>query len=177
MKFLFLFLLSFNCLADNWVSKVDILSGFTNAYESKEFCEKQSAGVVCFNIGDYPAHVYDQSGSYFTVNEQKLSEYQAKLASDQAISMKQNLLNSALKDMDFGRKIIAMVRLSSVAKGLTDEQTDLIESNMAPIIKKLELGKIPQAKVLIEAINPDGVLITSTDKSAVLAEISAYLGQ
>lgn len=170
MKILFLFLLSFNCFA--WSTGASI---FPVNYGNKEICE--AAGVIdcVYLFGDISIYkvlnnevVVDsaQESAYTVIRNAEIAKenFEAEIAKKQA-------------DMRFGERIIAMVRISGEVKNLSDAQKNIIKSSMTSIDSELHDGRIKAAKVLIEAITPDGVLVTSADKSMVLSEINTYLGE
>lgn len=86
-------------------------------------------------------------------------------------------IDKAVKDIEFGKELIATVRLSSIDRGLTESQTNQIETSMLDVTRKLFLGKIAEARTMIAAITPDGVLITAALKDRVLSKIDNYLMQ
>jgi hypothetical protein len=92
-----------------------------------------------------------------------------------ADKVKKDLLDKKIKHCEVGLKIIAMVQLSSEDKGLSKSIRDQLEVDLEAIIKKLHLCKLQDAKDLIEAIVPDGVKITTADKSSVLSVINEEL--
>ena len=101
--------------------------------------------------------------------------YQAEKSAKAIIQAKEQAINAKIKQCEIGKKVIAMVQLSSESKGLSKAVREEMESDLAPIIKKLDLCKLQDAKDLINAINPDGVKITSQDKQSVLDFINANL--
>lgn len=70
----------------------------------------------------------------------------------------------------FGQKLIALVGTRNVAKGLTSEQINGMQSDpvLAPILQLLSVGRLGTAKPMIQAYTPDGVLITEQDKQDYL---------
>jgi hypothetical protein len=60
------------------------------------------------------------------------------------------------------------MRVSSDSKNLTKQQKKALMNLTSEVIQALSLGSLDVAKDLIEAINPDGTLITAQDKQAIL---------
>jgi len=111
------------------------------------------------------------------VNLKLLSVNPASIASaiTEIKATKEYKIARAIEDMDFGKKIIAEVRVSSIERELSEAQTNAMESSMVSIISKLDLGKITQAQTLISKIAPDGTVVTQKLKDYILGKISQYL--
>jgi len=90
-----------------------------------------------------------------------------KLAEETAIE-------DRLKDMEFGRRIYAIVQLSNKQKGLSIGQRRTLRANLSSIRDDLIDGNICDAKADISAISPDGTLITQSDIDSVTNEINGY---
>ena len=73
--------------------------------------------------------------------------------------------------------MIAYIGARNMAKSLTTAQVKTVVETYSTIQALLASGSIATAKVEIEAVTPDGTLITQADKDAILAEVNAYLGQ
>jgi hypothetical protein len=83
---------------------------------------------------------------------------------------KEATIQMALKRMDCGRRVIALLLARNSVKGLTTIQVGQLNQAYAGIKSLLESGSITTAKEQISLVTPDGVAITSQDKTALLEE-------
>lgn len=84
-------------------------------------------------------------------------------------------INIRLKRQDFGRRLIAIVSELNEPKGLTMAQIVQLSKTYADIRESCFNGAIDTAKALITAETPDGIIITESDKTALLDEINSNL--
>lgn len=85
-------------------------------------------------------------------------------------------IKSQLKNMEFGKRVVALIGSRNSEKSLTPGQVKQLVESYSVIQSLLMSGSILTAKAEIEAITPDGVVITQADKDAILNEINTYLG-
>ena len=97
-------------------------------------------------------------------------------ADDAALSGSEAAIEVKLKNMEFGKRVLAIVSIRNDAKSLQPADVVSLSNTYAPIQGLLLNGSIATAKAQIEAITPDGVLVSQDDLDAILAEINAYLG-
>lgn len=97
-------------------------------------------------------------------------------AAVQAISDKEAAIAAAMSAIAFGSRIIAYFGVLTDAKDLSVEQIATLNETFGPIMTLLNSGSIGTAKAAIEAITPDGVLITENDITLILGEINNFLG-
>jgi hypothetical protein len=83
-------------------------------------------------------------------------------------------ISAAEERMDYGKKVIALLVYRNSLKTLNESQINQINTIYAPIKGLLETGSLRTARQVINGITPDGVLITSEDKQAILDKIAAY---
>lgn len=141
-------------------------------YSSQAQCESEE-GQACYDITgkDLRYHVVvdgalvEDAGLKASVEAADL----AKAGADAAIAQK-------LKNMEFGKRVLAIVSVRNDAKSLQPADVLSLSNTYAPIQALLLNGSIATAKAQVEAITPDGTLVTQADLDAILAEMNAYLG-
>ena len=79
--------------------------------------------------------------------------------------------------MDFGKRVIALLSVRNDAKSLTPAQIQQLPVTYGDARNALQDGSISTARAIIDAIVPDGTIVTADDKTAILAEIDANLTQ
>jgi hypothetical protein len=136
----------------------------------EKFIDAEFTQVYCTKIVGY-----DQvaTGAYVLAeNESLKSAYLAAKAAEDA-------LNAGLQEVArlraAGQRVISLVILRNGAKNLTDEQVIALHATYATVKSFLEDGSLVRAKAAVEAITPDGVIMTVDDKTAILAEIERHL--
>lgn len=105
------------------------------------------------------------------IDEAKDAIYQAKLQQKAIDEAKDKAIQVKIKEIEKGQKLIAMIRVSSDMKNLSVEQKKALIALTKEIIEALSIGSLDVAKSLIQAIQPDGVMITAQDKSSILGEL------
>lgn len=105
----------------------------------------------------------DQDGNLFVEDDPD------KIAKQQL----ENAIALRIKRQDFGRRLIAIITIRNDVKNLTSQQEEQIATSFASINSALLNGRIDNAKADIQAIVPDGTLVTQADIDAILAEIVA----
>lgn len=99
--------------------------------------------------------------------------YKAAQAQVQALN---NGIAQATSAMDCGRKVQAHLLVRNAPKGLTKPQVKQLVSAYKDIKNLLDTGSLASAKEEIEAATADGVIITTGDKAALVAQINTCLG-
>jgi hypothetical protein len=92
-----------------------------------------------------------------------------------AKKQKEEALAQVRKMREAGQGVIDLMILNNSAKGLTDQQRKTVLETYSGIKALLEVGNLPQAKIEINAITPDGVLVTEQDKADLVAKIDKHL--
>lgn len=98
----------------------------------------------------------------------KDSEYQAIKQAKNVEAVKEQAIQAKLKDIEKGKRIIAMMRANSDAKNLTKQQKKALINSTKEIIEALNIGSLDVAKDLVQAIVADGVIILESEKQAIL---------
>ena len=80
-------------------------------------------------------------------------------------------MNLALKSMNCGRRVKARMLVKNAVKGLNNGQKKQIVTLYKDIQSLLEAGSLDAAKEDIQAVTPDGLLITAGDITALIDEI------
>ena len=80
----------------------------------------------------------------------------------------------ATKAMDWGKRVVALIGIRTDAKNLNASQINQLNETFAPIVQLLFTGSLQTAYGAVDAITPDGTLVTQADKDAILAEIAAF---
>lgn len=110
------------------------------------------------------------------VDGKKLVESPVKKAAREAamaIKAQQDAaLASAMKAMDCGKSAQATMLVRNASKNLTTAQVKQIVATYAPIKGLLDTGSLQSAVEEIQAIQADGVLVTESDKEAIIAHIN-----
>ena len=101
----------------------------------------------------------------------KLSTYQSELAIKATLQAKEAAISYAQKLMACGNKVVAYMLVRNQPKALTTSQVDTLVQTYAPIKSLLETGSLTTAKEKIAAVVADGVVVTESDKTALIAEI------
>jgi len=101
----------------------------------------------------------------------KLSAYQAEQTTKAALQVKESAIAYAQKLMACGNKVLAYMLVRNQPKLLTTTQVDQLVQTYAPIKGLLETGSLNTAKEKIAAVVADGVVVTESDKAALISEI------
>ena len=97
-------------------------------------------------------------------------------ASDTAKKQLETDIAARKKRIEFGTRMIAFMGVRNDSKNLTAEQSKTFLVTFGPIMSLMQAGALDTAKSEIEALTPDGTLVTQADKDAILAEINSFLG-
>lgn len=179
--------------AENWLNDSKILESSIQAYSLKADCERVS-GEDCYDLGQYPSSLYSRAvievddhakpiyengevvayekkpEATIALDSQKLQSYEAQEVIKAATRQKEAGLQIALKKIDCGKRVIALMVIRNVPKNLTPQQVAQMNTIYAPIKGLLETASLVTAKGYIESTVADGMLITEADKTDLAAE-------
>jgi len=195
MKYLIITLLLFTQVAhaENWLNDSKILASSKEAHSLKSDCERIS-NEKCYELGSYPSSVYSRalievddlnkpiyenevligyekkSENTITLDSQKLQDYQAQEVIKAQLGQKEAGLQTALRKIDCGKRVIALMVIRNVPKALSPAQIAQMNTVYAPIKGLLETASLVTAKEFILATTADGTLITEADKTDLANE-------
>lgn len=106
-------------------------------------------------------------------NATKKAAYESSKATNDATEAG---IQTAIKRINHGKRIIALLLVRNSPKGLNKGQIKQMNATYAEIKGLLETGSLETAKDEINAITPDGTIVTEADKTALVAEINKFLG-
>lgn len=160
--------------------------GANKTYSSQQGCEAKE-GQVCYEITDKDLRYHTLQEVQIGEDENQVPIMETQLvedvalkatveAEDIALAASENLIKDKLKNMDFGKRVLALVSIRNDAKTLSTVNVASISATYAPIQALLLSGSIATAKNQILSIVPDGTLVTQADLDAIVAEINSYLG-
>lgn len=124
--------------------------------------------IVCLGIEGY-----EQIETSVLVLDQNLKD--AIDAADTVKTNRQAQINSKVKDLYFGQKLLAIIGVQQFASGLTSSQKIQYFEDYQGLQRLLLGGAIASAKQLLEDLTPDGTLLTEVNKQELLGEINEYL--
>lgn len=104
------------------------------------------------------------------------ASWQAYQSAQNLASQQLQALNQAKSMRQCGSSVMDLVLVRNAPKALTTEQVKQLVVTMNPIKSLLETGSLVTAKEEVQAISPDGIIITEADKVAVTAAIDSCLG-
>jgi hypothetical protein len=140
--------------------------------EETAYIDEGFTEVYCSKITGYPQIA---SGSKkLQNNPTKMATYEAQVAAEKAQS---DAIAQAKQAMACGEDVIALLLVLNVPKGLTTAQIKQVNQTYADIKDLLETGSLVSAREEIQAVTPDGTLVTEADKIALTAKIDECLGQ
>lgn len=84
-------------------------------------------------------------------------------------------IKTRMNRIQFGHRLVAIMSIRNDAKNLTGAQIVQLVADFASINTAWLNGSIATSRALVDAITPDETLITTADKTAILAEIDANL--
>jgi hypothetical protein len=112
--------------------------------------------------------IYNERKVLVCDDEKKLLIQSMELAKENEYKDLQN----ALRSMDCGRNSQAFLLVRNMRKGLTKQQTKQLVMAYAGIKGLLDTGSLDSAIEEINAVNPDGVVITAEDKTKMVEFIN-----
>ncbi len=219
---LILLLISFGCLASNWMPESKIIPGSSVAYQMKADCEK--TGETCFDVGDRPelvklglASIQDRCSEPTNVtpcdNEEACAAAQVGLCEapatafyrmtglglgeaycticakevvldagavasyDQALAAKvqsEALIAAGAKADADCKRVLHLIGGLNLQPGRTQEQINGMVTSFGSVVQALPLGRPGVAKALIQAIQPDGTVITQQMKDLALDQLKDW---
>lgn len=151
----------------------------------EEDCMEKEAAHICDLANKYyTVRVADNSEVYctrFIGFEQKASgnkivaENAAKKSAFEASEVvrkaKESAIAMATKAINCGKRVIAMLVVQNASKGLDTTQIKAMNASYSTIKDLLETGSLTSAREEILAATADGVLVTETDKTVLVAEL------
>lgn len=154
--------------------KIDLNGNIlSHDYELTQDCTVEIAEQVLVNfVGEYKGiykYKYVES-ALVELTEEEMAQHPLYLA-----SQREKAIQQQLKNIEFGKRLIAIIGVMLDAKGLTNEQTAQVNSTFAAIVTLLNTGSLGTAKDAISAITPDAVILQA-DIDMVIAELNSYLG-
>ena len=137
--------------------------------------EKNQAPIPGYSIFCHGIEGYEKKTLSVLVEDAdlKTSVLAAQKAKDDAAAAVKQIAS----DAKFGEYLIALVGARIRAKDLSLADTKLVLSEYAPLISLLRSGAIKHAKEEADGMTPDGARISPEDKTFILSELTAYLGQ
>lgn len=105
-----------------------------------------------------------------------LDSFNSYKASQAVLNAQKGALEQAKTLRLCGSAVMDLVLVRNATKGLTTNQVKQIVNLYAPIKGLLETGSLNSAKEEVQAVTPDGTLITEGDKTAVISAIDVCLG-
>lgn len=152
---------------------------------SIEDCDLKHASKVCSDSLEYSIKNYDLLQVYcskflsydkkliksIALDAVKLSAYQVEQTTKATLQAKEAAISYAQKLMACGNKVVAYMLVRNQPKALTTTQVDQLVQTYAPIKSLLETGSLNTAKEKIAAVVADGVVVTESDKAALISEI------
>jgi hypothetical protein len=112
-------------------------------------------------------------GKKLVLDEAGWSAYEAAMNAENAFKA---ALDSAKALRECGTRVMDLVLVRNASKVLNTTQVKAMVGIYAPIKGLLETGSLNSAREEVQAIEPDGTLVTSGDKVAVIAAIDKCLG-
>lgn len=165
-------------------SKIDVTSCLDEADCSAKFLAKVCSQidynkiknldllqVYCVKLAGYEKK-YEKT---ITLDSQKLSAWQSQEAVKASERAREMAIQTALARVECGKRVIGLLIVRNSTKSLTTAQVGQINSIYSPIKGLIDTGSLVTAKEQMQAITPDGSLITQGDKDDLLAEITKCL--
>lgn len=155
----------------NYTKTVNTLK-LHNEIKASSFSAKYS------HLNVYGTNVTVVTSSSLSYEEQ---DELATIIDDHTTSYPKGAVDSAiLSASEFGLKLIRDFGARNVLAGKTDEEIDAIIDDNADILKigiGLLSGSLKYTKRKVTAMTPDGVGITTDDKTWILDQLNDYLGE
>lgn len=147
-------------------------------------CDQKHLNKSCADASENPIKNYDTKEVYcskflrndkvptgakiLVVNQAKKD---ALTALENARKIKEAQIAAAMKSITCGRRVIALLSVKNSLKGLTNAQVKQMNNDYKEIKGLLESGALDTSKEEINAITPDGTIVTAQDKIDLIAEI------
>lgn len=141
--------------------------GAIKAYGSQGECEA-AEGQACFDIGDDEPGDFDLVEGAAVLNQTKKD---ARLAAD----LLAGRIAERVQKINRADSVIALISILNEDKGLNAGQVQTFAATYAPIMQMLQSGSFPTAKTMVEAVTPDGVIVTADDKTKIIAKLDELI--
>lgn len=190
MKYILLILTSLNIYAKDcnpWMplSKAEKIASMTSLDELKDIPHEVCDGAkecICTEGEDLRASkiitktAFDEETGItkewkvLVVDEEKKAQFEAQ---ENLKKQEQEELQKAIQAMDCGKKSQAFLLVRNVKKQLTKNQTKQLLLAYSQIKQLLDTGSLDTAIEEINAVTPDGVIITNEDKQKIVEFINS----
>lgn len=124
--------------------------------------------VYCVKLAGYEKK-YEKT---IQLDSQKLSAWQSQEANKATERAREMAIQTALKRIECGKRVIGLLVVRNASKTLTTAQIGQINTVYAPIKGLIDTGSLVTAKEQMQAITPDELLITTEDKNDLIQEIT-----
>lgn len=124
--------------------------------------------VYCVKLAGYEKK-YEKT---IQLDSQKLSAWQSQEANKATDRAREMAIQTALKRIECGKRVIGLLVVRNASKTLTTAQIGQINTVYAPIKGLIDTGSLVTAKEQMQAITPDELLITTEDKNDLIQEIT-----
>lgn len=128
---------------------------------------EESTEVYCAKVTGYEQKKKD----IISLDGTKKAEYDASLIKKSQADAEEAKIQAKLVRMESGKRIIAFINIRNESKGLTKDQISQVIATYSDVKDALETGSLTTAKYLVGLKTPDGVVMTDSDKTAILGEI------
>lgn len=122
--------------------------------------------VYCSKLVSYEKKPEDT----IILDQAKVQAYQAQKATEQAAAQGEAYIQLALKKINCGERVVALMVVRNIPKILSPAQIAQMNTIYAPIKGLLSTASLVTAKEFILNAEADGTLVTETDKVALAAE-------
>lgn len=137
---------------------IEPYSSFVNSELTEVYCTK----LIGYEKKEVPSILLDSV---------KKAAYDLKVQAEAVKAIEEAKIQAKLTRMESGKRILAFINVRNDSKSLTPDQVSLMISTYGDIKNALETGSLNTAKFLVNSKSPDGVVMTSEDKVAILSEI------
>jgi len=141
-------------------------------------CDGKFLSVVCTDNLSYPIKNYDllqvycskvvgyekKSKEVIALDHIKKTAYDAQVLSDNAKKNEEAGIQTALKAMDCGKRVIGKLLVLNAPKNLNTSQIATMNGAYSTIKNLLETGSLETAKLAIQGTVADGITILESDK-------------
>lgn len=158
----------------------------TESCLSESNCDLVFSTKTCSDLTESPIKNYDLLQVYcskwigyekklqktIALDSQKLTTWQSQKAIEASERAREVAIQTALKRIECGKRVIGLLVVRNASKTLTTAQIGQINTVYAPIKGLIDTGSLVTAKEQMQAITPDGLLITTEDKNDLIQEIT-----
>lgn len=124
--------------------------------------------VYCVKLAGYEK----KNEKTIQLDSEKLSAWQSQEANKATERAREMAIQGALKRIECGKRVIGLLVVRNASKNLSTAQIGQINTVYAPIKGLIDTGSLVTAKEQMQAITPDGLLITTEDKNDLIQEIT-----